>query len=298
MLAAVLLAVAAAMTGSTPPRVGADGPQAPPPLVLRDDEPESSELSAGARELAAGRPSRAANRFAAAAADDPDGVEPQVALALARWNRGGARVVERDLRQLAREYGGDAYIELHLGLVLVYAGDVDAGTPVLRSAMRHASAADAHDLARHADDLLHPDQIPGYPPLLVEAGDATTPTGAEAISRLRAAVASGDREASATVAAELARTHGERDPALQVAVALATYDKQDPGRTVSSLARIRAHGELAADVLLARAVVFVWQGDASRARPLLEQVAADRSAGDAARQARKLLSALPDAAEG
>jgi hypothetical protein len=238
LLAGLLVGLATWQVGPSPRDADEGLPATPPPLALPSDEPEDSALSRAAAELAAGRLDAARRRFVDVVADDREGEAGQVGLVLSRWKSTGPVSVERDLRQLAREYPDSAFVALHLALVQLLLDDPRSGRATLRDARELGlDAADPTSLrmARLADDLLHPDAFRGTMPVLVQPSEVP-PAQRAGLRALLQAVADGDRHRAADVSARLS---DDRDGLVALAVIAAAFDKDDPDATVT---RLRAAG--------------------------------------------------------
>lgn len=244
LAAAALVLVAFLMVGPEPKRADAGFPKQPPPLALPSDTPEGSPLAAAAVALAAGELDEARRGFVDVVAEDQDGVAGQVGLVLSRWRSTGPVSVERDLRQLVREYPDSALAALHLGLVQTLLEDPRASRQSLREAVRlgHA-AADPTSLrmARLANDLLHPDAFAGDLPVLV-APNEVSPADRSELRRLLDAVRIGDARQVRTRSTALAGSTG----LLGVAVVSAGFDKDEPEVVVERLEAIADGSEPAA----------------------------------------------------
>jgi tetratricopeptide (TPR) repeat protein len=87
-------------------------------------------------------------------------VQAQVGAAFSAWPDSAAAKLER----LGRRRPRDAFVQLHLGLARYWQGR----TAAARAAWRAASARDPDTAsAVHADDLLHPQFVPGRPEFVV-----------------------------------------------------------------------------------------------------------------------------------
>ncbi len=242
--AALLVLVAVAMVGPSPKPADAGFPKQPPPLALPSDTPDDSPLAKAAVQLASGDLDGARSEFTNVVAEDQDGVAGQVGLVLSRWRSTGPVSVERDLRQLVREYPDSALAALHLGLVQSLLEDPRASRQSLRDAVRlgHA-AADPTSLrmARLANDLLHPDAFKGDLPVLVAPNEV--PAGDRAqVRALLGAVQRGDALEVRTRSEALAGSRGLTG----VAVVAAGFDKDDPDAVVDRLDAIARGREPAA----------------------------------------------------
>lgn len=244
VVAAVLVLVAVAMVGPSPKPADAGFPKQPPPLALPSDTPDDSPLARAAVQLASGDLDEARSGFTDVVAEDQDGVAGQVGLVLSRWRATGPVSVERDLRQLVREYPDSALAALHLGLVQSLLDDPRAARQSLRDAVRLGrAAADPTSLrmARLANDLLHPDAFSGDLPVLV-APNEVPPGDRTQVRALLDAVQRGDALEVRTRSEALAGSRGLTG----VAVVAAGFDKDDPDAAVERLDAIARGTEPAA----------------------------------------------------
>lgn len=275
VLAGLLVGIATWQVGPTPRPADEGLPTSPPPLALPSDEPDGSALSRAAAELASDDLQDANRRFVDIVAEDREGEAGQVGLVLSRWRSTGPISVERDLRQLAREYPESAYVALHLGLVQLLLEEDRLGRETLRTARELGlEAADPTSLrmARLADDLLNPGTFAGTMPVLVQPAEAAPAHRAD-LRRLLAVVAAGDRTAAARLAGELERTG---DPFAELAATAARFDKGDSAPTVEALQGI-ARGATAAPVRdrarFLAALADLWAGgDRDRACAVFEEL--------------------------
>ena len=142
---------------------GGSGPRAGvPPLALdlgvRTDR-EAVALRQAERLYAAKRRDQAARIF-----ERYDSPQAQVGAALSRWPDGSLDRLER----LAAEHPRDSFVQLHLGLGRLWAGQDAGALTAWRSAARVQPDSPS---AIRADDLLHPDFprgrpffVPSFPP--------------------------------------------------------------------------------------------------------------------------------------
>jgi hypothetical protein len=237
--AMALVAAAVALVGPAPTPADEGFPKAPPPLALPSDAPDDGPLSRAAALLVAGQLDDAGTLFTDVVAGDADDLPGQVGLVLSRWRSTGPVSVERDLRQLVREYPDSSYAMLHLALVQGLLEDDRGARRSLREAREFGlDAADPTSLrmAQLADDLLHPDAFRGVLPVLVAPGDVPAPRRDD-LRALLEATRTGDRRAAARLATTLER-RGAGDGFLRIAAVTATFDKADPDATVERLGAI------------------------------------------------------------
>lgn len=232
--ALALFGAAWLMVGPAPEPADSGFPKAPPPLALPDGVPEDGALARAAALLATGELEGARRGFTDVVALDREGEAGQVGLVLSRWRSTGPVSVERDLRQLAREYPASALVALHLGMVQALVGEDRASRTSLRDAIelgREAGDPTSLRMARLADDLLHPDAFRGDMPVLVAAAEVAAAERAP-VRELLAAVGAGDHERRMRLAAQLERS---TDDLVRVAAATATFDKADPEEAATRL---------------------------------------------------------------
>ena len=168
ILVAVAAAVAAAATvalaviSGNDERGGAGPREGVPPLALdlgvRTD-PEAVALRRAERLYAANRRDEAARVFARY-----DSPQAEVGAALAQWPDSSLDRLER----LAADHPRDAFVQLHLGLARLWAGDDPSALAAWRAAARVQPDSPS---AIRADDLLHPNFprgrpffVPSFPP--------------------------------------------------------------------------------------------------------------------------------------
>jgi hypothetical protein len=188
----------------------------------------------------------------------PNAIEPQVGLALTAWPQ-GAGVVVAKLLALQKAHPDQPLVALQLGIVRLAIGERPAGFAALHAARSSArSMPGQEDVARRADDLLHPALAPGYPPLLAMGSRTGSPTAQQAIDRLARLVAAGRRTEAATYAKSLP---ADRDPGLTAAAAIASYDKDHPAVTLRALQRAVRADPTYAWAHMELAFVQLWSGD-------------------------------------
>lgn len=267
-----LVAVAWAMTGSRPLPADAGFPDDPPPLALPSDTPDTSTLAKAATALASGQLDTARAGFTDVVAQNRDDEAGQVGLILSRWRTTGPISVERDLRQLAKEYPESALVALHLGMVQALLEEPREANQSLQGAVELGrAAADPTSLrmAQIAEDLLNSDAFRGSMPVLV--APAEVPAADRATLRtLLAAVGAGDRTKATSIAKGIGR---DDDAMLQIAAAAAAFDKSAPQPTLDRLATIaRSSSTPAAAADRARmlgALARAWSGG-SRSQSCVE----------------------------
>lgn len=285
------------MSGSEPRRVVDPAASADvPPLVLRDDARPKSAVSRGAKLLATGDWRAAGATFEQRAQTHPDDTMAAAGLAMSRWRIAGSATVIQELQSIAGQHPRDQWIRLQIGVSQMVAGQDEEAQATLAGVFRAASVDPASlDVARRADDLLHPTLAPGYPPLLVRAQDVGDPGSSRLVARLVEAVRRGDRRAAARLGRGASRDALARDPLAAIAVAVASFDKDRALRTVSELDRIDARLDAQQHVtrsalLVHRALVLVWSGDPTAARQTLDRAITESTSPGAGRWHRQAVA--------
>jgi predicted Zn-dependent protease len=271
--------------------------------VLLGNDAETRALRAAERTYDHGDRAGARRAFAALLARDPDSLQAAVGAAVAAWPRGAVA----KLRALADENPDSALVRLHLGLAL-YAGGDDAGAAAQwREGERRDPDTPA---ALRAEDLLHPEMVPGRPFFIPSFG---FPPKVERLppqeqvdalrrradnGRVRAKLLYGvalqhlgrPLSARAEFAAALALDPGSL--AAQVADAVGRFDKDDPSAAFSRLGPLtRAHGDSPL-VRFHLGLLLLWIREIDEAQAQLQRAVAADPRGFYGREAKKLLSRL------
>lgn len=167
------------------------------------------------------------------------------ALTLLRYRALGEGKAVAGLQQLAAQRPQDAFVRLSLGLAVLYAGR----TSEARSALAATRSLDPDGYyGTSADDLLHPEQRPGYPEFVMNS-KLSYPTDAAALAAAKAhptdaavllAAAmqlQGTSRREALRLAQQAQTVEGTGNALdaQIAVAILGYDKDNPAAAAGQL---------------------------------------------------------------
>lgn len=281
------------MTGPPPSAAPTASRVDAPPFVVRDRAAAKSLERSAAAALRAGQWATAASLFERMASDRPSDPMPAVGLVISRWHRMGATNAIRALDRIGDQHSDDPWVTLERGLarVMTSAPDTQAVLEQARSSAQLSRAT--LDVARHADDVLHPNIASGYPPLLVRAGDSTSPTVIADINRIVAAVRLDDRRTAARVASAVPRNTSST--AAAVAAALGRFSKDRPLTTTSELAVIRDRSITGSDRAMAslhHAIVVIWVSGPTRALPELRQVAHQADSGRWGQQAVAIERAL------
>jgi tetratricopeptide (TPR) repeat protein len=102
-----------------------------------------------------GRPVSARRAFAEALRLDPDGVEPLVADAVGRYAKSNPSAAFSRLGPLSRRFPQSASVRFHLGVLLLWQGDVEEARRQLRLARRaEPDSRLAREAKRYLDELL------------------------------------------------------------------------------------------------------------------------------------------------
>lgn len=272
-VAVVALAAAALAVGAAIVQGRADhDPGEPPPLELNAASPALRAAEA-AFERGDRRGARA--RFEALLERDPGSLEAAVGLAVASWPDG---TVER-LRGLSEEHPGSGLVRLHLGLALFTQGE-------RAEAEREWAEAERRDpdtpAALRAEDLLHPEMAPGRP-FFYPASDRL----AEGVALQRAG-----RPVSALRAFERSLAADPDSLEAQVAVAVASFDKDEPAQAFSRLGPLAGEHPEAEIVRYHLGLVLLWIRALDEAEEQLSR--ASQGAGSYARLAQDLLARVEE----
>jgi tetratricopeptide (TPR) repeat protein len=101
-----------------------------------------------------GRQRSAARVFAAAAREAPDEVEPQVAAAVGRFDKARPAEAFSRLGPLTRRFPGKATVRFHLGLLLLWSGEVkEAKAQLVRATTSEPGSPLAREAQRYLDEL-------------------------------------------------------------------------------------------------------------------------------------------------
>lgn len=284
------------MVGPAPKPADEGFPKSPPPLALPDDVPERSLLGRSAALLAVDDLDGARKGFTTVVAEDRSSEAGQVGLVLSRWRSTGAISVERDLRQLAREYPDSAFVALHLGMVQSLIGDARAARSTLRAAISlgyEAADPTSWRMGLLASDLLNPQAFRGLFPVLVSTNEVPA-SDRDSFNRMLRAMERGDRRSAATIAEKLMRSD---DYLLRVAAASVLFDKNDPSDAVNALDKVAADaraGKTARDrARMLAALARAWAGSGREsACPVLKISAMPATEKETRRLASKISAEL------
>jgi tetratricopeptide (TPR) repeat protein len=175
-------------------------------------------------------------------------------------------------------------VGMALGLAQLWAGDATAAQATLERVKR----LDAFGYyGTNADNLLHLNEVPGYPPWLttarppgasvaeLEARTQARPNDPDAWLALAAALEQHDR-GGAIVAARKAFALDPGDISARVAITVLPFDKDNPGKALAGLMRVlQSTPGSDAEVRVHVGLVFFWMKDETDAAAQFRQVLAD-----------------------
>jgi tetratricopeptide (TPR) repeat protein len=306
--AAALAAAAAAVAGGLllDGREEQEEVGEPPALelnVLVGNDAQTPALLAAERAYEQGRRGDARRRFEAVLRSDPSSLEAAVGAAVAAWPEG---TVDR-LRELAGEHQDSALVLLHLGLALYAEGDTEEA----EAQWRRAESRDPDTAAAvRAEDLLHPDMAPGRPFFFPDTAVRPELEGLSATEQLKELERRADdgsledlllygvalqrvgRPISARGAFDRALAREPENLNVQVAAAVARFDKDAPERAFSRLGPLARYNPRAGVVRFHLGLLLLWIRAVDDARRQLEL--AVETKGFYAREARELLARLED----
>jgi tetratricopeptide (TPR) repeat protein len=150
----------------------------------------------------------------------PTPAKGEIQTAFRNWPKGSLVTMER----LGREYPKDPVVQFYRGLALVWAGYLSDAETVLE---RAKSVGKDTQWEIQADTLLHPDYIAGYPPFQPLQANLLLEQGA----RLQA---EGKQHSALAVYRKAARAN-PNDCEAQVAVGVASFDKDNLNKSFSQL---------------------------------------------------------------
>ncbi len=175
-------------------------------------------------------------------------------------------------------------VSMGLGLAQLWAGDATAA----QASLERAKALDPYGYyGTNADNLLHLNEAPGYPPWLttdrpagvsvadLRARTKAHPDDARAWLALAAALENRDR-LGAIAAAKRAFDLDPGDPSARIAVTVLPFDKDKPGDALAGLMRVlQASPDADAEVRVHVGLVFFWMKDETDAAAQFRQVLTD-----------------------
>jgi tetratricopeptide (TPR) repeat protein len=274
-----------------------------PPLVVelpRKPRPHSIEARlAAAQDMLAKTRKPVPAKMLASLVDHDGDVRVAVARAVAAYSRAHPGVTLRALRDLPQD---DPIVRFHVGLVEVWAGRLSAAVADLRDVKR----LDPYGFyGTRADNLLHPSMVGAYPPYVAgpalghvtldraRAQVARKPDVAEGWLRLAVArEAAGQRPAAVAAA----RRAVELDPtgvSARVALAVLSFDKDNPAASVGALGTMAAQNPANAEIRFHFALVLLWLSRTDDAVAQFQQLLADQPTGTYAAAARQFIRKLP-----
>jgi tetratricopeptide (TPR) repeat protein len=274
--------------------------QGSPPLELsfgiRDDA-EARDLRRALQDYNAGRHAQAARIFARY-----DSLEAKLGAAFAAWPGTEDRV-----EQLGALYPRSALVQLHVGLVRLWAGDGDAG-----GAWREARDVEPDTpYAVLADDFLHPELAPGLPvftpsfPYRVQGGTPAAQLEALKADRSKRgllvygiALQRLGRPVSARRAFAEALRQAPNDVDALVADAVGRYEKGDLAGAFGRLGPLTRRFSNSASVRFHLGVLLLWQSDVNAAKRQLRLARAAEPGSRIAREAERYLQELGKAGTG
>jgi tetratricopeptide (TPR) repeat protein len=265
-------------------------------LGFREDA-EARDLARASTLYAKGETADAARLFA-----QHDSLEAKIGAAFASWPEGS---LDR-LEQLAKLYPEQAVVQLHLGLVRLWA---NSGDPV--EAWRAAAEAEPDTpYATLAGNLLHPKLPRGLPAFIpsFEAPASVTrlPAGRqlEALRRLagrggvRGLLLYGvglqrvGRPVSAARVFEQAARRAPGNAEAQVAAAVGHFDKADPAAAFGRLGPLSRRFPREPSVRFHLGVLLLWTGRVDEAERQLRLASRTRPGSPLAREATRYLAAI------
>jgi tetratricopeptide (TPR) repeat protein len=281
-----------------------------PPLVLdlgvRDDA-EARALRRAARLYQKGRRSAAGEIFARYAS-----VQAQVGAALAAWPPKPARrpVSLARLEALAAAHPRNAFVQLHVGLGLIWVGRTADALAAWRAAVR--GDPDSASAVR-ADDLLHPRSPSGLPifePSFAPSKGLARLAPAEQVASLARSARRGGVRAKLLYGVVLQRLgrpiSAEREyasaaalapnnPEAQVAAAVGRFDKDHPENAFSRLGPLVRQFPRASTVRFHLGLLLLWIGRIEQAKSELRLAYAEGPTSTLGREANGLLNRLGNA---
>jgi tetratricopeptide (TPR) repeat protein len=278
---------------TTKPRSAAGKPQPGiPPLLfdfgVRNDQ-ESADLARGARLLKKGERALALQAF-----ERYDSVQAKLGEAFARWPDGSLDAV----RDLAGQNPDDPVAQLHLGIAQYWSGrNADAVKTFEEVDRRFPDSPSAVD----AENILYSNRfVPNLPLMIAPIALPEAPT-----LRAQLEAARGDplvygfmlwrldRRLSARHQLDLAAHRAPNDPLVLTLDAVAHFAKPDPTPAFARLGPLSGRFPRAAVVHLHLGLLLLWTKELEKARRQFRATVDAEPNSAYARQAKRLLSALP-----
>jgi tetratricopeptide (TPR) repeat protein len=230
-------------------------------------------------------------------------LQGQVGDAFASWPAG---TLAR-LRGLAAQNDSSSFVQLHLGLALLWSGDQGGAVAALQ---RAETLEPDTSSALVAQDLLHPNTVPGMPvfePSFALPKSIATLSPERQIAALRARAQSRDPHAKILYAIALAqlghRVTAERvaraaarlapdDPEALTAAAVFRFDKRKPALSFGELGPLTKRFPRAATVRFHLGLLLLWIEQVKQAKVELNLAVRDEPGSHLAMQARQVLRHL------
>jgi tetratricopeptide (TPR) repeat protein len=268
-----------------------------PPIVL--ELPPPARRTPVERALARAARDPAAALPALRALPDSD-VRVQIARAVAGYRRDRAGPTQAALERLPAD---DPAVALHLGLVAVWAGDTDGAVRAWRRAWR----LDPYGFyGVRADNALHPAYLPGYPGYVAAEPPKRSPAALRQAVRERpddqaawlqlAAALPLEHRPEAIAAARRARTLDPLDTSAQVALAVLSFRKDDPARSVGMLGTMTQRAPDDPQIRFHFGLLLLWLGRTDDALGQFRQAAGDDPNGRYGAIAAQFIDRLEQAA--
>jgi tetratricopeptide (TPR) repeat protein len=302
--AAALVAAAAAVLAARAGMNDANGPKRPPgaPRLYLDlgvrADPEAQTLRRATRLYDHGDRAGAHALFSRSYS-----LQAEVGDAFAQWPAGTlARV-----RGLAAQDETSSFVQLHLGLAQLWSGDQGAAVAALQRAEKLEPDSAS---ALVAQDLLHPNMVPGMPvfePSFARPARLARLTPARQLVELRRAARDADPHAKLLYAIALAqlghRVSAERearaavrlaprDPETLTAAAVFRFDKERPSLAFGELGPLTKRFPHSATVRFHLGLLLLWIEQVKQAKVELKLAVRDEPRSHLAKQARQVLDRL------
>jgi Flp pilus assembly protein TadD len=231
-------------------------------------------------------------------------VEAQIGSAFAAWDGGGGLAA---MQRLAARHPASGVVLLHLGLADYWAGH---NTDAVAAWEKTAQIAADSPYGVKAEDLLHPQTVPGLPYLVLDFGAPPAirkvPPAKQLAALARAAAKpdarakllygsalwSLERPVSAERQLEAAARLAPHDPLARTAAAVGAFTKANPVKAFSMLGPLTGVFPAAAVVRFHLGLLLLWNGERKKAVAQLRLAASQRSSSYA-EDAKRLLARLP-----
>lgn len=235
----------------------------PPPLILRDNEVAHSTIDRANTALESRKFGVAQRLFEDELASSPGSSVAQVGALFSQWKKLGSQSVLRRLTSAQRAQPEDPYLMLSLGELELFMGSGEEAALMLKKSRALArEAAASFDVARRADDLLHPRLAPGYPPIFIAPDSVNVPSQKLAVAEILKLVESDDRIRAGMRARDFIRTKEiAANPRVLSAMYVATFDKDNPRAAEDALQMLNGEYAKNSTVQLHLAFVQLWMSD-------------------------------------